>query len=108
MAKNARKTKDKKQSTLSKASLWVAAGLVAASVGRELWKPPAERTWCGDLWGIPYDYRKPTVDKVKATFWAPEDERIVMPRAFGVGWDVNVGRVVRLAREFAGEASAHR
>lgn len=92
----------KRRSRMRRLVFWVGAGLVAASVARELAKPEAERTWHGDLYGIPYDYRVPTVQKLRSTFWAPDDERLLLPRAFGIGWDVNVGRVVRLAREAVG------
>jgi hypothetical protein len=78
----------------------VSAGLMAAALVKELRKPREERTWHGALFGrVPYDLRKPTVARLKAAVWAPEDRRILVPRAFGVGWSPNVGRLVRLARE---------
>lgn len=71
-------------------------GLVAAAVGTELLKPRRKRTWHGRLAGVvPYDFRRPTRRRVKARWWNPDDPRILTPRAFGVGWDVNVGRLVR-------------
>lgn len=94
----------KRRSRLKSVGFWITAGIVGASIVQELRKTPDERTWSGDLYGIPYDYRRPTLDKLRATFWAPDDERILMPRAFGIGWDVNVGRVVRLA---TGSRQAH-
>jgi Family of unknown function (DUF5808) len=71
-------------------------GLVAAAVGTELRKPRRKRTWHGRIAGVvPYDFRPPTRRRVKARWWNPNDPRVLTPRAFGVGWDVNVGRLVR-------------
>lgn len=94
----------RRKSRLSTFGMWVGIGVTAATVVQELRKPDSERTWHGDLYGIPYDYRAPSVEKAKATYWAPDDERILMPKLFGWGWDPNVGRVVRLASEFLSSA----
>lgn len=96
---------------LSALGMWVGIGVTAATVVQELRKPAEQRTWHGDLYGIPYDYRAPSADKVRATYWSPDDSRILMPKVFGWGWDVNVGRVVRLASETlstAVESGEHR
>ncbi|HSK15658.1 MAG TPA: DUF5808 domain-containing protein [Gaiellaceae bacterium] len=78
----------------------LAAALVAAAVTKELRKPSSERTWEGRLAGfLPYDLRVPTPARLRAAFWNPDDPTIFTPRPLGVGWVVNVGRVVRLARE---------
>jgi uncharacterized membrane protein len=44
----------------------------------------------GEVYGIPYDFRFPTWAKIKSHYWNPEDERIFIPRAFGIGWDINL------------------
>ncbi len=44
----------------------------------------------GRVLGIPYDFRAPTWEKIKSHYWNPEDERIWIPRAFGIGWDINL------------------
>jgi hypothetical protein len=75
--------------------------LVATSVVRELRRPAPERTWRGKVAGVPYDYRPPTIDRLRSTWWAPEDDRLVQPTAYGLGWDLNLGRVVKLASEAA-------
>jgi len=78
----------------------VGVALLGWAVAKELRKPPAERTWTGQLAGtVPYDLRWPTPARLRERLWAPEDPRIIMPRAFGVGWTLNVGRLVRLVRE---------
>jgi hypothetical protein len=73
-------------------------GLLAASVIRELSRPPVERTWQGVLFGtIPYDLRPPDIRRVAEALWNPADPRIFVPTAFGVGWTVNIGRLWRVA-----------
>lgn len=76
----------------------VALALAAAAVVRELRLPPSERTWHGRVVGVPYDLRRPTWDRVRQSWWAPQDPRLVTPRAFGVGWALNVGRITELVR----------
>ena len=81
--------------TIRVAGAVAGVGLVAAAVGTELLKPRRKRTWHGRVAGVPYDFRRPTRRRVKARWWNPDDPRVLTPRAFGVGWDVNVGRLVR-------------
>jgi hypothetical protein len=45
---------------------------------------------------VPYDFRPPTFARIKSAVWAPDDPRVLKPHAFGVGWTVNVGRLVAL------------
>ncbi len=47
----------------------------------------------GRALGIPYDFRVPTWRKLKSHYWNPDDERIFIPRAFGIGWDINIYRL---------------
>lgn len=76
-----------------------AAGLLAAAVIEELRTPADRRTWHGEVAGfIPYDFRPPTLARIKRSFWAPDDPRILTPRALGVGWGINVARLVQLSR----------
>ena len=80
----------------------LALGLVIAAVIKELRLPQEERTWHGALGGfVPYDFRMPTVEKVKHTFWNPEG-KIIVDRVFGVGWTINLGAVVAKVRSLAG------
>ncbi|HEX3256575.1 MAG TPA: DUF5808 domain-containing protein [Gaiellaceae bacterium] len=83
-----------------RAARLIGAALVAAAVAQELRKPSSERTWHGRLAGfVPYDFRPPTVERFKAAWWNPSDPRIFTDRVFGVGWSVNLGRVVKMTRE---------
>jgi hypothetical protein len=83
-----------------RAAKLIGAALVAAAVAQELRKPSSERTWHGRLAGfVPYDFRPPTVQRFKDAWWNPSDPRIFTDRVFGVGWSVNLGRVVKMTRE---------
>jgi hypothetical protein len=74
-------------------------GLVVAALAEELRKPRESRTWHGAIAGlVPYDFRPPTVARVRDRMWAPQHQRILVPQVFGVGWTVNLGRVVALVR----------
>lgn len=76
----------------------IATLLAIAAVVKELRLPKDQRTWHGTLIGfVPYDFRKPTIEKVKATFWNP-DAPIIVGRVFGVGWTLNVGAIVAKVR----------
>ena len=82
----------------------LAAALVLAALIKELRLPKEQRTWHGALGGlVPYDFRMPTLDKVKQTFWDPAG-KIIVGRPFGVGWTINLGALVAKARSFAGNA----
>jgi hypothetical protein len=79
------------------------ASVAVAAVVKELRLPADQRTWHGkvaDL--VPYDFRFPTLARVRERMWAPESSQLVTPRAFGVGWTLNVGRVVAMVREKLG------
>jgi len=81
-------------------TLWWAA--LIAAIYQELRKPPAERTWHGKVGGVvPYDFRIPTVERVKAAYWDPSSERIFSDRVFGVGWAVNIPVLIRTLQHAA-------
>ena len=88
----------KKKGPLGKVIGVAAAALTAAAVVQELAKPADERTWHGQIALVPYDFRIPTVDRFLASWWNPDDPRILTPRTFGLGWAVNVGRLFALVR----------
>jgi hypothetical protein len=77
------------------------AGLAAAAVAKELRRPKKERTWQGSLGKIPYDFRTPSPKRIKRSLWAPDDPRVFVPRAFGVGWSVNLASAKARAAAFA-------
>ena len=65
--------------------------LVALAIGEQLRLPPEERTWHGRIAGrIPYDFRPPTAERIRATFWNKDTSQILVPQAFGIGWTINL------------------
>ncbi|HJT58025.1 MAG TPA: DUF5808 domain-containing protein [Ktedonobacteraceae bacterium] len=72
--------------------LWLTLILTVtgAAIAAQLHRPPEERTWHGTIAGIPYDFRAPTIEKLRATFWNKDNPQILVPQAFGVGWTVNL------------------
>lgn len=68
-------------------------GLTVAAIAQEMGKPEGERTWQGLVAGfVPYDFRPPTFQRFRDAFWNPEDERLLVPRPWGVGWVLNFYR----------------
>lgn len=56
-------------------------------------RDPRVGTWCG----IPFDWRPPTGERIRDRLWDPRSTDLLVPRAFGAGWDVNLGALaVRL------------
>ena len=91
----------KHPSPLNTTLVIAALGLAAASIIKELRQPAEDRTWHGFVAGVvPYDYRVPTFDRAKATLWDPEGPA-VKPHLFGVGWVLNLGRLVADAKTLA-------
>jgi Predicted membrane protein len=43
--------------------------------------------------GVPLDLTAPTAEKVARSWWNPRDERLFVPRVFGLGWALNFGAV---------------
>ena len=77
-----------------------------AALYQELRKPDAERTWHGKVAGVvPYDFRVPTIERLRAAYWDPESDVIFTERVFGVGWAVNLPVAARklaaLAEQYA-------
>ena len=48
----------------------------------------------GTFLGVPYDWRRPTVARVKARWWNPSEPRLFTPKVYGWGWDVNLARLL--------------
>ena len=78
---------------------WVWMALAAAAIYKEMKLPPEERTWHGEVAGfVPYDFRVPTMDRMRDRLWNPEGP-LVGPHVFGVGWAVNFGRAWHMAKD---------
>jgi hypothetical protein len=52
-----------------------------------------EEPGTGTFLGVPYDWRRPTKARYKERFWNAEEARVLTPRAFGWGYDLNFYRV---------------
>ncbi len=69
--------------------------LVVVALREQLRLPPEERTWHGRIAGrIPYDFRLPTAERIRATFWNKNTSEILVPQAFGIGWTINLYRLL--------------
>jgi hypothetical protein len=90
----------------------VGLGLMVAAIAQEMAKPDNERTWTGMVLGfVPYDFRPPTWDRIRQTYWNAEEPRLLTTRVFGVGWGINFYRVRELLeggfRQLMGTAQEH-
>ena len=92
-------TKRKKALDLQAVIRLVMLALVVAAVIKELRLPPDQRTWNGKLGFVPYELRIPTVERFKERVWNPTSPTLVGPKVFGVGWTLNIGRVVELVKQ---------
>ena len=64
--------------------------LTLVAVCQELEKPEEKRLWHGKVARfVPYDFRLPTMERIKEAYWNPYDSRIMVPEAFGIGWAIN-------------------
>ncbi len=66
------------------------ATLVGAVIREQLRLPPEQRIWHGDILGIPYDFRWPTFERLRTTFWNKNTSQLLVPQAFGMGWTINL------------------
>jgi hypothetical protein len=60
-----------------------------AALCQELEKPREERRWHGKLGFIPYDFRLPTIERLREAYWNVEDSRIFTKQVWGIGWAIN-------------------
>jgi len=71
------------------------AALVIAAATQELRKPAGQRDWHGEIAGfVPYDLRPPTLDRVRRAWWNPRDRRLLTGMPVGIGWSVNLARLL--------------
>ena len=81
--------------------IWVAFG---AAIYQELRKPPEARTWNGKVAGlVPYDFRIPTLDRLRSAYWDPNSDQVFSEHVFGVGWAVNFPVAARKLNEIASQ-----
>lgn len=81
---------------LIKSIFWLA---LFGALYQELRRPPEERSWHGRVLGVvPYDFRVPTVDRIRDSYWNPASDRMFADTVFGVGWSVNLPVAFRRLR----------
>ncbi len=84
-----------------------AAALAVAAVYQELKKPREEREWHGKVANfVPYEFRPPTLERLRERLWNPEDPRIFTEHVFGVGWAINFHTLLRKLQRAQEEPSA--
>ncbi|MBF9066849.1 DUF5808 domain-containing protein [Streptacidiphilus fuscans] len=94
-ARNAENTVGRRGNALNLLVLAGVSALVGAALAKELGQPAEDRTWHGRIAGLPYDFRPPTLARVRAEFWAPDNPSLLTPHAFGIGYGLNLGRLAR-------------
>lgn len=78
----------------------LAMGLVAAAIYQEMRKPPEKRAWHGRVAGfVPYDFRFPTLERIRQAYWNPDEPRIFTDRVLGLGWAINFYSLLRMVGE---------
>jgi hypothetical protein len=82
--------------TIKRLIFFATAAIGAMAVIDQMTRPEAERTWHGDIFGVPYDFRPLTFERLQSRLWNPDDPRLFTPHAFGVGWTVNFHRLAKL------------
>lgn len=85
----------------------------AAAIYQELRKPPEARAWNGKVAGVvPYDFRLPTLERLREAYWNPDNEQVFSEKVFGVGWAVNIPVAARklngIASQYAESSAALR
>jgi hypothetical protein len=100
--------KSDERATSAVRNIWrlVLAVIGVIAVVQELRKPPNERTWHGKVADfVPYDFRMPTLARVRSTYWNPEGP-IMTGKVFGVGWSPNLGALTRIVRNWQADADS--
>jgi hypothetical protein len=67
----------------------VVVALTIVAVVQELSKSPEKRCWYGKILFIPYDFRLPTWERFRETYWNPYERHILTRMVWGLGWTVN-------------------
>lgn len=101
----ARRPRRDRRGKLRGAIRLTSAALAVAAVTKELRRPKSERAWHGRVANVPYDFRTPSPLRIKRSLWSPDDPRVIVPRAFGVGWSINfaaLAQQIKRARASSG------
>ena len=89
--------------SLVKLAIWLA---FFGALYQELKKPAEERTWHGKVAGVvPYDFRLPTIQRIRDAYWAPDSDVLFTEKVVGVGWSVNLPVAMRKLSAVASQYS---
>ena len=44
----------------------------------------------GKILGVPYDFRRPTLARIRERMWNLDEPRVLVPRVFGIGYTINL------------------
>ncbi|HLI06526.1 MAG TPA: hypothetical protein VKV40_08165 [Ktedonobacteraceae bacterium] len=85
----------KKQFTLGNALVILGiVTLLGLAIREQLRMPEDQRAWHGPLCNIPYDFRWPTIERLRETFWNKHTSHVLVPTAFGMGWSINFSPLI--------------
>ncbi|MCX2726865.1 DUF5808 domain-containing protein [Thermomicrobium sp. 4228-Ro] len=87
---------------LGRLARWIALALIGAALYEQLRRPAHERTWAGRIGPVPYDFRLPTLDRVRERLWNPNDPSLLTPTVWGIGWSVNLATISQRLRPALG------
>ncbi len=68
--------------------------IALVAIAQQMEKPPEKRTWHGDVTFVPYDFRLPSLRRLRDAFWNPYESRLLTPAFWGIGWSVNFHRLL--------------
>lgn len=87
--------------SLVRTAIWLS---FFAALYQELRKPEETRTWHGKVAGVvPYDFRLPTIDRIREAYWNPTSDTVFTEKVIGVGWAVNLPTALRKASRIASQ-----
>ena len=69
-----------------------------AAVCQELEKPAEERSWHGKVGFIPYDFRLPTIERIREGYWNEDSPHVFSPEVIGLGWAINFHAILEKMR----------
>ena len=69
-----------------------------AAVCQELEKPAEERTWRGKVGFIPYNFRLPTIERIREGYWNEDNPHVFSPEVIGLGWAINFHAILEKMR----------
>ena len=55
---------------------------------------------------VPFDFRVPSLKKLRDRLWNPDDPSFITPSAFGIGWGPNAYQLLKRVRRTADRADS--